>query len=257
MCSELQIKSSCDCYSQCAKINDERLPKTVAFNYDSAQDGPTMEFRLIYHGPLPPEKWSYTQEYARAKDKHQLRKHFHRQLRELWNQHPDLRAQSHVQFVRIPGGIADRIRPVVPGEPGKTWLEHIADDHITCNGNRFVPLLSKAGGFTCSLNILFLRRDNPGALIEPTGDIDSRIKVLFDGLKMPTQVAELGGFQIDDDEKPFHVLLEDDSLITSLSVTTDRLIVPQGAQENANDVLLVTHVTVVNPSAIFAGGRVV
>ena len=59
-------------------------------------------------------------------------------------------------------------------------------NHIVCNGNRFVPLVSKAGGFTCSLDILFLRRDDPEGPIESGGDIDNRLKVLLDGLRMPT-----------------------------------------------------------------------
>ena len=121
----------------------------------------------------------------------------------------------------------------------KTWLEHIADDHQRCGG-RFVPLISNAGGFTCSLSILFLRRDNPGNLVENGGDIDNRIKVLLDGLRMPETVNQLGGFPIDADEDPFFCLLEDDKLITSISVTTDRLIIPKRSDENINDVMLVS-----------------
>jgi hypothetical protein len=237
----------------------ERLPKTQTFNYYEPEQGEwQMEFRLIYDGPLPPEKWSYTQDYARATDKHKLRKHFHLQLRELWKQHPDLRFQAETRWRRESTTPADRrIRPALPGEEGKSWIEHIADDHITCNGNRFVPLISEAGGFTCSLDILFLRRDNPGGLIENSGDIDSRIKVLLDGLRMPRNVKELGDYKIDSDEDPFFCLLEDDKLVTSVSVTTDRLIIPQKSDQKINDVLLVVHVTVVNPSAIFAGNRLV
>jgi hypothetical protein len=223
-----------------------------------AIEGRNVEFRLIYQGPLPPEKWSYTEEYARAKDKHLLRKKFHVQLRELWKEHPDLRRQSESRFIVEGGGLEKKIIPLAPGSVGpKTWLEHIADDHVACNGNRFVPLISKAGGFTCALDILFLRRDTPGNLIGSGGDIDSRIKVLFDGLKMPKEVKELGGFEIEKEEDPFYCLLEDDSLVTSVSVTTDRLIIPAQQNEKLNDVILVVHVTMVNPSAVFAGNRLV
>jgi len=139
----------------------------------------------------------------------------------------------------------------------KTWVEHVADDHQRCGG-RFVPLVSKSGGFTCSLEILFLRRDNPGHLIASGGDIDNRIKVLFDGLRMPDTVAELGGLPIDSDENPFFCLLEDDSLITNVTVTTDRLLTPQETpEERIHDVHLVIHATVVNPSALFTGNRLV
>lgn len=105
------------------------------------------------------------------------------------------------------------------------------------------------------MNILFLRRDNPGNLIASGGDIDNRIKVLFDGLKMPDTVSDLGGIPLGPDEDPFFCLLEDDSLITSVSITTDRLLIPQESDENVHDVCLIIHATVLNPSALFTGNR--
>jgi hypothetical protein len=232
-----------------------------------------MEFRLIYQGPLPAEKCEdkLAGKPGRAKEKHRLRKHFHLQLRELWKQHPDLKLQAESGFVVIttppnmvsyPGPNRRLIYPTGLGmtaeqqSEAKTWVEHVADNYQRCGG-RFVPLINERGGFTCSLDILFLRRDNPGNLIENGGDIDNRIKVLFDGLRMPKDQKEMGGLSIDPDEDPFFCLLEDDKLITRVSVTTDRLIIPQGSEENINDVLLVIHVTMVNPSAVFAGDRLV
>jgi hypothetical protein len=145
------------------------------------------------------------------------------------------------------------VKLAVPGQAGKTMIEHIADENVRCSGNRFVPLVTEASGLTCSLNILFLRRDNPGDLVQTGGDIDSRIKVLFDGLRMPVDVKELGGLPIESDENPFFCLLSDDKLVTSISVTTDRLIVPLESDEHIHDVLLIVHVTVVDPAALFAG----
>jgi len=215
-----------------------------------------VEFRLIYRGSLPPEKWSYTDQYARAEDKHKLRKHFHPQLRELWKQHPDLRRMAKQQFNVEGTGLARRIVPVVQGQVGKTWLEYIADSWPRL-GTRFVPLVSQQGEFTCSLDILFLRRGHPGDLIDSHGDIDSRIKVLLDGLRMPEQVQELGGLPIEADENPFYCLLSDDRLVTSITVTTDRLLPPLETEDRINDVVLIIHVIVNNPGAIFAGGRLV
>jgi hypothetical protein len=233
------------------------LPRVERIDLFDPEPGEVMEFRLTYKGTLPSEGSGG----SRTKEKHQLRKHFHKQLRELWQQHPDLRQQAEqyfiVQEVAYIESKPKRILPTYPGTAGaKTWLEHIADDHQRCGG-RFVPLVSKRGGFTCSLEILFLRRDNPGHLISSGGDIDNRLKVLFDGLKMPSTVGELGGFAIDSDENPFYCLLEDDSLITSVSVITDRLLNPQLPEEKVHDVDLVIRVTVVNPSAVFAGNRLV
>ena len=83
------------------------------------------------------------------------------------------------------------------------------------------------------------------------GDIDNRIKVLFDGLRMPKTDSELGRLRIDpEEEDPFFCLLEDDRLVTSVSVTTDRLIVPKRQDEDIHDVILVIHVSVIDPSII-------
>ena len=227
-----------------------------------------MEFRLIYRGRLP----SGTRKDPRAREKHQLRKEFHRQLRELWKQHPDLHSQTERRFVilktpsNLVGPPGPNVKQIVPAEnlelgearlPGaKTWVEHIADSHSRCGG-RFVPLVSKAGGFLCSLDILFLRRHKAGSLIANGGDIDNRIKVLFDGLRMPSDDSELAGFEIEPDEDPFYCLLEDDNLITRVSVETDRWLLPLERGNHEDDVFLVIHATILNPSAIFAGGRLV
>jgi hypothetical protein len=121
-----------------------------------------------------------------------------------------------------------------------------------------VPLIRKTGGFTCALDILFLRRDNPGNIVAHGGDIDNRVKTLFDGLRMPETVSDLGGSQLDpQNEDPFYVLLEDDSLITSVSITTDRLLALRESEENLHDVWLVLRVTMVDPSAIFSGRRLI
>jgi hypothetical protein len=88
-------------------------------------------------------------------------------------------------------------------------------------------------------------------LVRNGGDIDNRVKVLFDGLRMPKSAAEIGGFAPEPDEDPFFCLLEDDSLITEVSVTTDRLLIPMVAGDRVNDVLLILHVTVADPLALF------
>jgi hypothetical protein len=167
-----------------------------------------------------------------------------------------LRQLAESWYVVKSGPAGNRFTLVNADFPGaETFIEHTADDHARCGG-RFIPLISNTGGFSCALDILFLRRDAPGNLIENSGDIDSRIKVLLDGLRMPDSVKELGGFDIDSaKENPFYCLLENDRLISRISVTTDRLITPRVSQESGNEVMLVIHVTMINPVVIFAGGR--
>jgi len=233
------------------------LPRTERLVFhDPGKGGIAMEFRLTYRGPLPSQQGSGKN--TRSTEKHQLRKEFHKQLRELWKQHPDMRRQAELRYRVVPtpahmmhAGSSGRqfyyVEPYDHTPDAKTWIEVVADDFQRLGG-RFVPLVRKTSGFTCSLDILFLRRDNPGHLIASGGDIDNRIKVLFDGLRMPDSVLELGGFALDPDENPFYTVLEEDSLITSVSVTTDRLVSPMESGDRIHDVHLVIHVTVQLPS---------
>ncbi|MGD1073848.1 MAG: hypothetical protein ABSB15_27360, partial [Bryobacteraceae bacterium] len=113
-----------------------------------------MEFRLFYKGPLPSEKYNKpgTGPVGKAEAKQKLRKHFHLQLRELWQQDPGLRGQSETYFCKdvtphnyadYPGPGVVQFRPVMPGaQGGRKYIDLVADANVTCNGNRFVPLVS-------------------------------------------------------------------------------------------------------------------
>jgi hypothetical protein len=103
-----------------------------------------------------------------------------------------------------------------------------------------VPLVTQRLNLICRLNILFLRPEDPGTLIRHGGDLDNRLKTLFDALRRPQDPAEIpGGDQPNPSEIPFFCLLEDDALISDLDVTTDRLLEPS----NPQDVSLMIHVT--------------
>src|SRR5438105_10912291 len=91
----------------------------------------------------------------------------------------------------------------------------------------------------CSIDILLLRPDPPGKVLV-SGDIDNRLKTLFDALRLPKGAQELVGYDKPEvDEKPFFCLLEDDSLITHVSVETDVLLQPTGTRFDINDTRIV------------------
>jgi len=232
---------------------------------------------MVYRGPLPSDQGKG----GRSRYKRLIRKEFHKQLRELWRQQPALKDQAESFFnmyttpfnMVAPHGPNQRVIERLPARSQaqidaggsypptiKTWLDHVADSYNRL-GTRFVPLISKTGGFTCSLDVLFMRRDAPGNVVVPGaggGDIDNRLKTLFDALKMPERVDDLGGIDIDpEDEDPFFCLLTDDGLITRIAITSDRLLTPKGDDEKVNDVHIVVHVTMSDESSIFAGGRLV
>jgi hypothetical protein len=183
-----------------------------------------MEFRLIYRGALPAQGAGTGG--SRIKEKHAIRRQFHSQLRELWHGHPIL---------------SDYVQETTNAATGKkvAYLDQIAAKYEKF-GYRFLPLVSKKRGIACSLDILFLRRDSPGNLVASGGDIDNRIKVLFDGLRVPGYAEEVPS-PPQEGEDPFFTLLEDDDLITDVRITTDRLLTPLESDERIHDVHLVLH----------------
>ncbi len=80
------------------------------------------------------------------------------------------------------------------------------------------------------------------------GDLDARIKTVFDALRLPDSLDEAGGIGPQQDEEPFFCLLQDDKLISEIKVNTDELLVlPKEREVKANDAFLVIHVKL-NPA---------
>jgi hypothetical protein len=172
-----------------------------------------MEFRLTYQGKLLAAQQDDVDSSARRIHKHNLRTHFHGQMQELWNTHNSLKNLATVVYAAAE-------------EPaGATRLHQHARRH-ELHGVRWAPLVCDAYGLACSLNILFLRPEPKGKLY--TGDLDNRIKTLFDALEIPDQKKNKlpEDFEAGIQPRPFFCLLENDRLITQFTVTSDRLLVP-------------------------------
>jgi hypothetical protein len=94
------------------------------------------------------------------------------------------------------------------------------------------------------LDIVMLRPEPSGAIVTGGGDIDNRLKTLLDALRMPGNVDELPDHlgKSEASENPaqrFLCLLEDDRLVTGISVRTHELLEP-GMRPPA--VVLIIHV---------------
>jgi hypothetical protein len=102
-------------------------------------------------------------------------------------------------------------------------------------GFRFVPLVTRDLTLACGIDILFLRPDSPGGAVINSGDLDNRLKTLFDALRVPSPGEMNSKLTPQEGESPFYCLLEDDRLITKVSVETDILLQPVGAKSNRYD----------------------
>lgn len=193
-----------------------------------------MEFRLTYEGPLRATQRDAigNQPSPKASHKHEIRKVFHRQLKHLWGVTPALSGASGPQ-VRILAG----------WQAPPSDIASLAAKHANYGFN-FVPLVTEEHNLICGLDILFLRPDLPGRIYS-AGDIDNRLKTLFDALRIPVAGENYSARTPMDDEKPFFCLLEDDKLITKLSVETDQLLQElPGSLDPAADVRLVITVSI-------------
>ena len=207
-----------------------------------------LRFRLVYQGPLYAKQNDARngQPVKKAEHVHEIRRSFHNQLKALWetnrflNEHKSWRS-DHGAPDPLPDGLTRWSKDEHEREP----LVDIIADLYRENNYRFVPLVRKDWHLCCELDVLFLRQDPPGSIVH-AGDIDNRLKTLIDALRKPESAAELAGNGTPkEDEDPFFVLLEDDKLVTALSVETDTLLDCVGEKKpNPHHVHLVVTATI-------------
>lgn len=187
-----------------------------------------MEFRLQYEGSLPAKDSST----GVKKTKHAIRKVIHKQLAELWK-------SAELQELHNHRSAPDTL----------TYAETIGNQ-FSVGAFKFVPFITEKLRLVCTLDILFLlRREDADSLISKPkdvygGDLDNRLKILLDALRIPNNEDELpSGAHPDSVEQPyFYCLLQDDSLITKFQVEADKLL-RDTSPENQKAVQLIIKVT--------------
>ena len=140
--------------------------------------------------------------------KHDLRQIFHAQLKKLWGQKPLTETPKLLQpRNKDRRGDYSLLRPL---------------DSFT-----FVSLITHEMDVVAELTITLLRPELPGGLLTQGGDIDNRLKTLFDALTIPRHSNALpSGAVPQSDQTLFFCLLEDDNLVTAVSVRTEQLLEP-------------------------------
>lgn len=148
-----------------------------------------MKFRLYYRGEL---KSSQSRRNT-INYKQKIRRLFHPQLSQLWSIDPFLKEMYKEKSSLL-----------------------IQRDKFS-----YLPVVCDNFSTISELDILFLRPQKPGNVF---GDIDNRIKTLIDCLRIPQKSEIPDGDIPQNNEDPFFCLLEDDSLVSHFSVTTDHLL---------------------------------
>ena len=171
-----------------------------------------MDFALRFQGLLPT---SNARNHVAAENT--IRSQLHFQLEELCAGEETFEGALADP---LPEGRLTQSRVLVrqPEQPWGVFLTH------EVMGIRFVPLISRVHFLTCEVDIKFWRMGSPGKIILNSGDIDGRLKVLLDALRMPFSDQEVEPKLLPPGR--CYCLLEDDELITKLSVSTHKLLGP-------------------------------
>jgi hypothetical protein len=166
-----------------------------------------MEFTLIHHGKLP------SANSADKNKKHAIREKFHPQLKRLWNQFPLNCYKEYLEYIPYEKKFME--------EPNPT-IDDYGDEFSVIRevkGFKFAPLICKGLGLYCEIDIkLFVTQSTT---LVNNGDIDNKLKGLFDALRYP-----------------FFCLLEDDVFIIKISVSVDQLLYPEEESDRVDLTLL-------------------
>ena len=195
-----------------------------------------IRFRLLYSGPL----LGASKDDTRSPHKHEIRKHFSPQLKHLWEGKASLRywMANKGAFARSVKGESAGYSPEEMEKSRIAGVEAIGDEWKIQNG-RFIPLITADLVARCRIDILFLRSEDRNFILQG-GDLDNRLKTLFDAFRMPKPNEECGS-----DPEPCFVLLEDDSLISEVAIVADNLLMlPNESEVKANDAFLVIDVQI-------------
>jgi hypothetical protein len=158
-----------------------------------------VRFTLVYQGVLPAS--------GSPLEKQRIREDLHAQLKELWT--------------------------LDPLEARKRFLEPESTEPLSFSilieryGHVWAPLVCEKLSLRAHIDIRMLRPERPGGIVTSGGDIDNRLKTLFDALSMPQQRQQMTDTaRPSSATHPTFTLLEDDKLISRIAVETDRWLAP-------------------------------
>jgi hypothetical protein len=200
-----------------------------------------VKFTLTYDGELRSNA-DYRQKWA-------IRNHISPQLEVLWRITPTLAEITRTRFAPTKPGYfvwdmhhsVDETKFHDDRPPDASWIDTCAP--IDRGGRKFVPLVRETLALRCGLKITFMRKEEPGGVYQG-GDMDNRLKTLFDALAAPN------ADQIVDDPtmpEPIYCLMEDDSMIAGVAIETHRLLSRPNSSKHEVRLVIEVDVRVTNP----------
>ncbi len=206
-----------------------------------------MRFTLKYQG----ESLLSSGNAPKPEQKQILRSHFHCQLKKLWD------TSNVLQFIdrrALPEPVKvkdkwERGEPRVVSErplEGFLYRRKIYDSW-------FVPLITGRMEAACHLSIRLGRPIRPGMIVYEGGDLDGRLKTLFDALAVPKDASAVK--QADCQQDEYLCLLSDDELITGVSIESYEILETKAeAYVDVDISVTITATTPMNGTAVLLFG---
>ena len=175
-----------------------------------------MKFKLMYYGDI------LTNPKKRAQHIADIRMQFHPQLKKLVTFQP----WNNLTKFMMPDATKS---PII--------TRHIG-------GIDWNPIITPNLKMIAELDILLMHPEIVGV---PHSDIDNRVKTILDGLRCPQNEHEIGQ-NTPRDAGPIYTLLDDDHLVTRLTVNTSHLLSPDmfpcNAERSPDSVFMLIDVNV-------------
>jgi hypothetical protein len=152
---------------------------------------------------------------GKAEEKHNLRVHFSDQIHRKWQK---IKALNQYLEMHMPIVEDHRSGRFCKPSNGDELLPFFG---VKRSGLTIFPMISAHNALMCELSI-FMSVMEP-RLLEPKGDLDNRVKFIFDALRMPHEDQEIPASACSGSDQ-LYCLLEDDSLIRKFSVEAEEAI---------------------------------
>lgn len=123
---------------------------------------------------------------------------------------------------------------IYPAFHESIYKEKYSSFYRDVNGKKYIQLINSGLCLLADLDILILSQGELGGIINAGGDIDNRLKTLFDALTVPTV-----GQQMDNNENGLNCLLQDDKLISGIRVVVEPLLnIPVGVTNDYVELII-------------------
>lgn len=147
-----------------------------------------MEYLIIYHGNLPSN--------GSKDDKGKIREILNDQIKKIWD--------------------TDQYKNLMKSRQSN---KKVKDMYVSVADINYLPMISSKIKLYCHIKIEYFSNRSPSEIFTD-GDLDNKLKTLFDGLRAITSKQEK---TYEKENQLYYTVLEDDNLVKGLTIETHQI----------------------------------